>query len=65
VGRGGAGAGAEIAERKLVGLGLVAKPARGGRQPPAEQRDVEHVGAAELLLGGEQVEQQRRESVVV
>jgi hypothetical protein len=64
-GRGGAGAGAEVAEGKLAGLGMVAKPASRRRQPPAQKRDVEHVGAVELLLGGEQVEQQRRESVVV
>jgi hypothetical protein len=62
---GGTGAGAEVTERQLTGLGLAAKPAGGGRQSPAKQGDVEHVGSVALLLGGEQIEQERREPVVV
>ena len=57
--RRGAGAGAEVADGGVCRARLAAQPAGHRGQPPGEQADVEHVGPVELLLGGEQVEQQR------
>src|SRR5207244_1839344 len=42
--------------------GLIAQPAGDGRQAGREQGDVEHVGPAEFLVRGEQVNQQRAEA---
>ena len=37
-------------------------PIRGERQARGEQRDVEHVGAVAFFVGGQEVEQQRRQA---
>jgi hypothetical protein len=64
-GGGGAGAGAEVADPQLRGLLAVAQPVGGAEQAAGEQVDVEaEPGCAQvdlLLLGGEQVDQERTE----
>ena len=55
----GPGAGAEVADRQVADVGLGAQPAGDVGEPAGEQVDVEHVGPVALLVGGEQVEEQR------
>jgi hypothetical protein len=55
-----AGTRADVADRQPVGLRLPPQPAGRRQQPVGEPLDVGDLGAVALLVGGEQVDQQRR-----
>ena len=62
---GGAGRGAEVPEGKIVDAGLALRPAGDLREALREQVDVEDLGAVVGLLVGQQIEQQRRKSLLI
>ena len=63
--RGCARARPEVAQRDAAGGGMPAQPASDAGQPRRQQPHVEHAGAAEFLLGREQVGQQRAQASLV
>ena len=63
--RAGAGAGAEEAQRQVRDVRLAADPERRLRHAFREQRDVEDVAAVARLGRGQQIEQERGESLGV
>ena len=53
-----AGAGAEISDKQIAGLGILSDPGGRHQQPPREQLDVENIATVARLFDGQEVEEQ-------